>query len=507
MMKVIALFVTLIVAANAGRLPRQAAVAPTQPPIDVTGIFINQLKRTQHQVASMSSVIETFNRSVQGMVTHGLRVVSGQDSASSQPQPPTDLSGTAMILGQFQQISNQLTTMTSLMRQLNEWSRSVFNTGVRLVSGLQSVPTVPTDVGLVGHTAQSINSLVAQLSTLQRGIIEVTQQLTRMVQTGTRMVGGGAAAVESRITSGLQAPNPSSDNGVDGLVSGISGITNSLVAQLSTLQRGLTDVMTQMTRIVQSATRMIGGSGPLPASHRSPSDRFLLGQNSETGSATSITDAAIQRFRALAEQLQTLQSALSRMSSELNQRIGSGWSRLVSGQSAGGAPGVPSGLPENPAPIESLLHTLQSFLLQAQAAQRILVDMSRQINQLVQTSTRFVGGQSAEGAPGVPSGLPENPAPIESVLHTFQQLLTQALAAQRVLVDMNRQINQLVQTGTRFVGGQSAETGNAGNDNRSSLEQVTTTTIQLAGIERVLGELTNQINRMMANGSRVVTGR
>ena len=92
-------------------------------------------------------------------------------------------------------------------------------------------------------------------------------------------------------------------------------------------------------------------------------------------------------------------------------------------------------------------------------------------------------------------------------------MLIQFAAAQRVLGELNSQLTRMIQSSTRLVAGLDGETTTttaapAGpNPAEAALQAVNQFTQQFASMQRVLGELSGQLNRMITTGTRLVAGK
>jgi len=68
---------------------------------------------------------------------------------------------------------------------------------------------------------------------------------------------------------------------------------------------------------------------------------------------------------------------------------------------------------------------------------------------MIQSSTRLVSGLDGETTTTAPSG----PNPAEAALQAVQQFTAQFASVQRVLGELSGQLNRMITTGTRLVGG------------------------------------------------------
>ncbi|KAI1296574.1 hypothetical protein HDE_04913 [Halotydeus destructor] len=222
-----------------------------------------------------------------------------------------------------------------------------------------------------------------------------------MLVTGSRLVTG----LDDQAQSQSQGPN---------VAGSALGVFTQLTTQLQAAQRVLADLNAQLNTIVASSTRLVSGQDA--AGPASGFDNVLQTLNSVTG------------------QLQALQRVLTDLSSQFNRMVTTG-SRLVSGQNAGEA--------TNPA--AAIFAGLAQVTNQFASVQTVLTDLSAQLNQLVATSSRLVSGQQADGAPAGPQ------PPTDQALSALQQVTSQFAAIQRVLTDLSSQLNRMVETGSRLV--------------------------------------------------------
>ena len=87
--------------------------------------------------------------------------------------------------------------------------------------------------------------------------------------------------------------------------------------------------------------------------------------------------------------------------------------------------------------------------IQFASAQRVLGELSSQLNRMIQSSTRLVSGLDGETTTNAPAG----PNPAEAALQAVQQFTQQFASMQRVLGELSGQLNRMITTGTRLVAG------------------------------------------------------
>lgn len=302
------------------------------------------------------------------------------------------------LLNQFTRISQQINAVAGVLGEMSRSITGMIASGTRLVSGLQTVPS-NVDQGLVGGIAQSINSITGQLATVQRTLTDITGQLTHIVQTTTRAIGG---------TGPLAADEPSFGEA-------ILGSTADWTRTVDALANVLSDLNNQWNRILEQGSRLVSG---------------------QSSDGSSIAGTALQALSQVSSQIQSLQRVLGQFSTQLNRMIASS-TRLVSGQDS-----------------EDVLTTdaakelvdLTSRLLQLQ---RVLGELTIELNRIIDNGGRVVLGQSSEH--NGQNSLADN------TLQLLAQLTSQLQAVQRVLAQLSAQLNRMVTTGTRLVSGQDSE--------------------------------------------------
>jgi len=256
-------------------------------------------------------------------------------------------------------------------------------------------------------------------------------------------------------------------------------IGSALVSQLGTFTRQVSGIQSVLSDLNGQVNRMI-----LTGS------RLVAGQASGEGPA-SVGDNAIQALTQVTSQFQAMQRVLSDLSAQLNRMIASS-TRLVAGQSSG----------DGPASIgDNAIQSLAQVTGQLASVQRVLSDLSQQLNRMIQTGSRLVAGQEAGSG-----------SPAEAALSTLSQITAQFAAAQRVLSELNSQLNRMIQSSTRLVAGLEEETTTTAapagpNPAEAALQAVNQFTQQFASMQRVLGELSGQLNRMITTGTRLVAGK
>jgi len=256
-------------------------------------------------------------------------------------------------------------------------------------------------------------------------------------------------------------------------------IGNTLVSQLGTFSRQVQGIQNVLSDLNASVNRMIASS-----------TRLVTGLADETGPA-SIGDNAIQALSQVTNQLIAMQRVMSDLSAQLNRMITSS-TRLVAGQSSGEA--AVSSISDN------AMEALSQVTNQLASMQRVMSDLSAQLNRMISSSTRIVSGQEAGSG-----------SPAEAALATLSQMTAQFAAAQRVLGELNSQLNRMIQSSTRLVAGLDGETTTAApagpNPAEAALQAVQQFTQQFAAAQRVLSDLSGQLNRMITTGSRLVAGK
>jgi len=235
-----------------------------------------------------------------------------------------------------------------------------------------------------------------QLSESQKILGEMNQQLNRMIQSGTRIVGKQEATLPNSI------PTPG-----DVLVN----IGQQLTQQFTNLQRVFGEINQQFNRMIQSGTRLVGKQEATLPSMPSAGDFFLnVGQQ-------------------LTQQFTNMQRVFGEMNQQFNRMIQSG-TRLLGKQDATSVP----------TPGDLFISIGQQMTQQFTQMQRIFGEMNQEFNRMIQTGTRAVTGDGTIPSVG------------EVPLAIANQLNLQFAQAQRVFGEMNQQFNRMIESGTRLLG-------------------------------------------------------
>jgi len=272
------------------------------------------------------------------------------------------------------------------------------------------------------------------------------------------------------VSMAARVPRQSDNGGVD--------LGSTIVSQLGTFTRQISGIQSVLSELNAQVNRMI-----------STSSRLVTGLADESGPA-SAGDNALQALSQFTNQFAAMQRVLSDLSAQLNRMIASS-TRLVSGQSSDN---------NGPASIgESALSSLSQITSQLASVQRVLTDLSSQFNRMIETGSRLVSGQESGSG-----------SPAEAVLGTLTQITSQFAAAQRILGELNGQLTRMIASSTRLVAGLDEETTTASgpvSPAEAALQAVNQFTQQFASMQRVLSQLSGQLNRMIETGSRLVSGK
>lgn len=290
-------------------------------------------------------------------------------------------------------------------------------------------------VDLPGAILSSFNEVTRQVNSLQSILSELNGQFARLVQSGTRLV------------AGLEADSPTPQipgvgnlgSGTGGLVGAAIGSVQQVTSQLTNIQRTIFEMTNQLQRMVETGTRII--AGPL---HYDSNDAPQLPN-------PNIAEAAFKTFSEWTQQLQSINGVLRELNQQWSRVIDTG-SRMITGKLVAEEPTTSPGsiipgigsLPGS----EAFQNALGLFTNQLTAIQRQLTDFSSQLTRMLESGVRAVAGLDGETTPAPQTGLP---SPGESVLNVVNTLTHQFQQVQKVLQEMNGQLNRMLETGTRAV--------------------------------------------------------
>lgn len=165
---------------------------------------------------------------------------------------------------------------------------------------------------------------------------------------------------------------------------------------------------------------------------------------------------------------------------------------------SGGLPGV-----DLPGVVIAQVSTLTK---QLEGLQGILHSLSQQFSTMVRTSTRLVEGlQSTPDITNPMTGLTDT---FNSLVSSMNQLTSQFSLIQRTLSEVTSNLQRMVSSGTRIIGGNpmyQAESGwnNVGSTILASLDDATR---QIQSTASVLRDLNSSWSRLIESGSRLVSG-
>ena len=300
-------------------------------------------------------------------------------SAAPQSLPGVDLPGA--ILSSFNEVTRQVNSLQSILSELNGQFARLVQSGARLVSGLEadspSTPQIPgvgnlggAGGGLVGAAIGSVQQVTGQLSNIQRTIFEMTNQLQRMIETGSRIITGPLHYDDS---GAPQLPNP---NIAEAALKTFSDWTH----QLQSINGVLRELNQQWSRVIDTGSRMITGKLVAEESTTSPGS-IIPGIGSLPGS-----EAFQNALGLFTNQLTAIQRQLTEFSSQLSRMLETGV-RAVAGLDGEATPAPQTGLPS---PGESVLNVVNTLTHQFQQVQKVLQEMNGQLNRMLETGTRAV---------------------------------------------------------------------------------------------------------------------
>ena len=318
-----------------------------------------------------------------------------------------------------------------------------------LISGEGTTSAPPTTAGpavdLAGAALSSFTEVTKQINQIQSVLSQLNGQLTKMVTMSTRLVTTGTtpAAADNSIP-GL--PNIAASTG--GLTGSLFETFNRMTSQLTQIQNTIQQVTGQLQRVVETSTRMITG----PA---------LLYQEALPGTG-NVIESILKTFQSWSAQLEQMNGVLRGMNKQWNRVIETGTRMITgsrsashlyadgaSGSSSGsglpGLPGLPSGLPG----VEQIQTFFSLLTSQFSAFQRVLTDLQSSLTRMV----GFGGRPLAADATSSPSlSLPNASSPGDSVLAVVNTLTQQFQQIQKVLAELNQQMNRMIETGSKAMG-------------------------------------------------------
>ena len=303
---------------------------------------------------------------------------------------------------------------------------------------------LPQGLDIGSTVLAAFSEVTKQVNAMQSVLSQLNVQLNRMISTSTRLIAGPELRYSD---SGL---NPG------GLAGSMFETFNRMTGQLSSVQTTMQQLSQQLQRVLESSTRMLTG----PSLYQTPDQEN-----------NNFVESVLRTLESWAKQLQQMNAVLRTMNGQWNRVIETG-TRIITGTQqpaaaqyspqadsgsgnsiASGLPGLslPSGLPG----IEQLQQFFGLVGQQLVSLQRILIDFSGQLTRMV--SNRGISpmhqqpdpSQQQETGQSQGQGLT---SPADSLLNILNLLTNQFSQVQRVLSDLNGQMNRMLETGTRALG-------------------------------------------------------
>lgn len=304
-------------------------------------------------------------------------------------------------------------------------------TGV--IAAPQSSPppsVIPGLPDIPGALVSSFSEVTRQINSLQSVLSELNGQLQRMIETSTRLVTGKLNSENSSPVPGVPSvpglPSIASlqGNPASGLIGTAFSTVQQLTNQLLAVQRSIQEITFQLERVVQTSARIITG----PA----------LYADNGLPSAPNVAETALNTLREWTNSLQGMNQVLREMNEQWNRIVATG-TRMITGKlQSGSLPNVPGS--------EIVNTAVNSISQQVNQMQRVLNEFSVQLTRMLESGTRLVSGLQAEGT------TPLGSSPGDAALAVVNALTQQFTQVQRVLSDLNGQLNRMIQTSTRIVG-------------------------------------------------------
>lgn len=277
-------------------------------------------------------------------------------------------------------------------------------------------------------------------------------------------------------------------------------LPGAVIAQVSTLTRQVNGIQSILQELNGQFSRMIATGS-----------RMVAGLQSEGPNPLA---AIISPISSVTEQMVSLQRTLSEISNQVSRMITSA-SRIATG-----GPGLYQENQTNYA--EAFIRTLTDISKQLSATANVLRDMNSSWNRVIEGSTRLVAGlgdeqenrDSQSSQPSLPllpsassngsSPMKQITAPAEAFIKGIGSATEQLSQVQRVATDMSNELSKMVASGTRVFTGDNRD--GTGNPTDAAISTLTGLTRQFGEIQNVLRSLNEQFNRMVSSGTRVISG-
>ena len=410
-----------------------------------------------------------------------------------------------------------LSVVTVISCQFPQWEQLV-NT---------SQPAGVPGVDLPGVVVSQLSTLTKQLEGLQGILQSMSQQFSSMVRTSTRLVEG----LQSDITNPM--------TGLTDTFNALVSSMNQLTSQFALIQRTLSDVTSNLQRMVTSSTRIIGANPMYQAEPWTNMGETILRSLEDVTRQMESTAAVLRDLNGswsrLIESGSRLVSGLQSEQQQQQQQqqvatappptpapgtqtgSNSGTGSLASTQTVTNTTTVTQGLTgsdtnSGPAgvannvinratnPTETIMKAADALNEQMGAAQKIAADLTQQLSKLVQTAGKVVTGN-------------RDLSPIEAGLNSVSEMTRQFTEFQNVLRSLNNQFNRMLESGTKMIGGDESPSLYADSTNTNSASPADaifaaaqSLNEQAASLQRALTEMSSQLSRMFETSTRVITG-
>lgn len=342
-----------------------------------------------------------------------------------------------------------------------------------------------------------LNTLSRQISAIQGVASELSRNLAGMVQSGTRLVQRLQAESQSSGASG------SGSDGWSGITSQFVDQTMQnpfvtlIVNQANQIQRALTDIGTQVQRMIDSGTRIITGapgvgkvaqwpesvlyqdaSQPTTTTAAPPpSTNSGTGSASNTGTTTTTTTSTDTHG---ISQTQSITGPAAQTAGQTSQ--------TANNASGSGA--------------QIFTRTIELASQQMSQTQKVLQEVTHQVSTLLATGSRLVVGN-------------RGPSPIETVLDVMQTVSREFDAIQGLLRQVNDQFNRMVVTSTRTIlgtDGLPSHPSHYADEEGNNLSQVVVTGLteladQLERLQQAFTQLANEVSTLaVRTTNRILPG-
>lgn len=342
-----------------------------------------------------------------------------------QELPGMDLPGA--VIAQVSTLTRQVNGIQSILQELNGQFSRMIATGARMVQGLQAEGGAPNPLAAM---ISPISSITEQMANVQRTLTDISQQVSRMITSASRIATGGPGL--------YQDSQPNQANYAETFIRTLTDISK----QLSATANILRDMNMSWNRVIEGSTRLVAGlegesssSPQQPAQPSLPSLPSLPSNNGSNpmGQITSPAEAFIKGIGSATEQLTQVQRVATDMSNELSKMVSSG-TQVFTGANRDGSGN----------PTDAAINTLTGLTRQFGEIQNVLRGLSDQFSRMVSSGTRVIsGGPRVRRQSGLPT---------DAIMQSLSSVTQQLASAQRVLTELNASFSRMISSSSRLLG-------------------------------------------------------